>query len=120
MDEKVHQEAQEYFSDVGRLLNDDRKYVKEAERIGSMKKVEQDMNTEFRCYEIKYRIQTRDNFDFNNRDHIKKVFENHFGSWFALLDGGSSTIPVESVKDNEFIIKVRYVSSRSKNESQRI
>jgi hypothetical protein len=110
MNEKVDMNVQQYFTNVDQLLNDDKKYVKNAERVDSISEVSQNIDTQFNCYEVKYQLQMNNNFTFKNKDEIQKVLENHLGSLFALLDGGSITIPIESMHNDELIIKVRYAA----------
>lgn len=101
-----------YYKQVGSLLNDDRKYVDKMERKGELEPVETDVDKH--VYEMEYRLYFKPQvFEDRSERYVQKVLQNHFGSWFALLDGGSRNISVESFDEEKCIVKIRHVRDRS-------
>ena len=111
MNKKAYQNSQDYFKEVFEKLNKDRKYVSEARKVHGLEKVESDINTEMYVYEITCKIDlVNDNIRDMSKIEIERRFKNHFGDWFAMLEGGSRNIKVNSVEDNQCRVKIRYIS----------
>lgn len=109
MNKQLYENAMSYYKEVGSLLNDDRKYVDKIEKKGELEQIETDVQKY--VYEMEYKLYFKPRvFEDKSERHIQKVLRNHFGSWFALLEGGSRNITVESSNGEESIVKIRYVA----------
>lgn len=112
MNKQSYENAMSYYKEVGSLLNDDRKYVDKIERKGELEQIETDVQKY--VYEMEYKLYFKPRvFEDESERYIQEVLRNHFGSWFALLDGGSRNITVESANEEESIVKIRYITDNS-------
>lgn len=99
-----------YYKEVGSLLKDDRKYVDKIEKTGELEKIETEVDVGKHVYEIEYKLHlTPQAFENKSRSYVQKALRNHFGSWFALLNGGSRNIQIDRFNEDSCIAKIRYV-----------